>query len=112
MALGAQMFETIMATAEPPQAIFFCNDDLAHGALLAALRLGISVPSQVAVAGFNDLPGNEQMLPTLTSLRTPRGEIGKVAANMLLQLMRGHPVAEHCVELPYELMVRGSTASI
>jgi LacI family gluconate utilization system Gnt-I transcriptional repressor len=36
-------------------AVFFCNDDLAQGALLAAARLGVPVPQRVAVAGFNDL---------------------------------------------------------
>jgi LacI family gluconate utilization system Gnt-I transcriptional repressor len=109
LALGARMLQDIMATAEPPQAIFFCNDDLAQGALLAALRLGIAVPSTVAIAGFNDLPGSDQMVPALTTLRTPRSEIGIAAAEMLLQLMQGRPVAQNCVELPYELVIRGST---
>ena len=111
LALGARMFEQVMALPRPPEAIFFCNDDLAQGALLAALRLGIAVPGRVAVAGFNDLPGSDQMVPTLTSLRTPRGEIGSRAAAMLLQLMQGRPVPESCVELPYELVARGSTSA-
>ncbi|WPB59184.1 LacI family DNA-binding transcriptional regulator [Xylophilus sp. GOD-11R] len=111
LGLGAEMFQSIMATPNPPDAIFFCNDDLAQGALLAALRLGIAVPGRVAIAGFNDLPGSEQMVPPLTTLRTPRGEIGHTAAQMLLQLMRGRPVADHCVELPYQLVVRGSTVA-
>jgi len=110
IALGARMFEDIMALPSPPDAIFFCNDDLAQGALLAALRLGISVPGTVAVAGFNDLAGSDQMVPPLTSLRTPRGEIGTRAAAMLLQLMQGRSVAQSCIELPYELVARGSTA--
>ena len=49
---------------------FFCNDDLAQGALLAALRLKVDVPGRVAVAGFNDLTGSDQMLTTLTTLTT------------------------------------------
>ena len=111
IALGARMLEDIMALPQPPEAIFFCNDDLAQGALLAALRLGIPVPRTVAIAGFNDLPGSDQMVPTLTSLRTPRGEIGSRAAAMLLRLMQGRPVPESCVELPYELVARGSTSA-
>jgi LacI family gluconate utilization system Gnt-I transcriptional repressor len=55
-------------------AIFFCNDDLAQGALLAAARLGVPVPQRVAVAGFNDLTGNDQMQPPLTTVRTPRAD--------------------------------------
>ena len=90
-------------------AIFFCNDDLAQGALLAALRLSIAVPAQVAVAGFNDLTGSDQMLPPLTTVRTPRAEIGTAAARMLLALMNGEAVASPCVDLGYELVVRASS---
>jgi LacI family gluconate utilization system Gnt-I transcriptional repressor len=109
MALGARMFEQIMREQPDVDAIFFCNDDLAQGALLAALRLGIAVPEQVAVAGFNDLTGSDQMLPTLTTVRTPRAEIGTAAARMLLSLMSGEPVASPGVDLGYELVVRAST---
>jgi LacI family gluconate utilization system Gnt-I transcriptional repressor len=106
-ALGAQMFGRIVAEAKP-DAIFFCNDDLAQGALMAAPRLGISVPRDVAVAGFNDLPGSDQLLPSLTSVRTPRREIGQAAAGMLLQLMRGTPVEQSCIELAWEVVARES----
>jgi LacI family gluconate utilization system Gnt-I transcriptional repressor len=90
-------------------AIFFCNDDLAQGALLAALRLGVPVPQRVAIAGFNDLTGSDQMLPPLTTVRTPRAEIGSAAAGMLVSLMRGEAVARHCIDVGFELVVRGST---
>ena len=109
MALGAHMFEQIVQDQPDVDAIFFCNDDLAQGALLAALRLGIAVPSRVAVAGFNDLTGSDQMLPTLTTVRTPRAAIGTAAARMLLSLMNSSAVAEPCVDLGYELVVRAST---
>ena len=109
ISLGARMFEQIMGQQSAVDAIFFCNDDLAQGALLAALRLGISVPQRVAVAGFNDLTGSDQMLPPLTTVRTPRAEIGNAAATMLLALMRGEPIDSPCVDLGYALVVRGST---
>lgn len=109
LALGGTMFEQIIAQTPPVDAIFFCNDDLAQGALLAALRLGVPVPQQVAVAGFNDLTGSDQMLPPLTTVRTPRAEIGASAARMLLVLMRGEQPDSRCVDLGFELVVRGST---
>lgn len=109
LALGAAMFEQIVALQPPVDAVFFCNDDLAQGALLAALRLGIQVPQQVAVAGFNDLTGSDQMLPPLTSVRTPRSQIGVAAAGMLLALMRGETLPAACIDLGYELVVRQST---
>ncbi len=107
--LGGRMLEQIVAQSPAVDAVFFCNDDLAQGALLAAVRLGVKVPQQVAVAGFNDLTGSAQMPPPLTTIRTPRAQIGTEAARMLLALMNGQPVEPACVDLGFELVVRGST---
>ena len=109
LALGGQLFEELLRTRPDVDAIFFCNDDLAQGGLLAALRLGVKVPERVAVAGFNDLNGSDQMLPSLTTVHTPRTEIGERAAQMLLSLMRNEPVPASSVDLGYQLMVRAST---
>ena len=109
LALGGVMFEQIMGQTPAVDAIFFCNDDLAQGALLAALRLKIEVPTRIAIAGFNDLTGSDQMLPPLTSVRTPRAQIGEAGAYMLLSLMRGETQAQSCVDLGFELVQRGST---
>jgi LacI family gluconate utilization system Gnt-I transcriptional repressor len=109
VALGGVLFEQIMGQSPPVDAIFFCNDDLAQGALLAALRMGIAVPGRVAITGFNDLTGSDQMVPPLTTVRTPRAAIGRAAADMLLSLMRGQPVANASVDLGFEIVVRGSS---
>jgi LacI family gluconate utilization system Gnt-I transcriptional repressor len=109
MALGAQMFEQIVAARPDIDAMFFCNDDLAQGGLLAALRLKVKVPEQIAVAGFNDLAGSDQMLPALTTVGTPRSGIGSQAAGMLLKLMRGEPVAQPALDLGFELVLRQSS---
>ena len=103
------MLQEILHKQPDTDAIFFCNDDLAQGALMAALRLGISVPTRVAIAGFNDLTGSDQMLPRLTTVRTPRAEIGRRAAMLLLSLMNGSQTAPCMIDLGYELMDREST---
>ena len=108
LALGGVMFEQILRQDPPVDAIFFCNDDLAQGALLAAQRLRVQVPQRVAVVGFNDLTGSDQMQPALTTVRTPRAEIGAAAAAMLLARMRGEPVAQHRLDLGFEIVVRSS----
>lgn len=108
LALGGTLFEQILGQVPAVDAVFFCNDDLAQGALLAALRLRVAVPERIAVAGFNDLTGSDQMQPPLTTVRTPRGEIGRAAATMLLRLMRGEPVDTPAVDLGFELVVRES----
>jgi LacI family transcriptional regulator, gluconate utilization system Gnt-I transcriptional repressor len=109
MALGGDMLAQILQAQPDVDAIFFNNDDLAQGALLAALRLGLQVPQRVAIAGFNDLTGSDQMLPTLTTVHTPRSEIGSAAAAMLLALMDGESVPSSNIDLGYRLIVRQST---
>lgn len=108
LALGAVMFEQIVQQTPAIDAIFFCNDDLAQGALLAAARRGIRVPEQVAIVGFNDLTGSDQMTPPLTTVRTPRAQIGEAAAQMLLALIRGEAVPQPLLDLGFEIVERAS----
>ena len=107
--LGAELLEEVLRTRDGVDAVFFCNDDLAQGGLLAAQRLGLAVPGRVAIAGFNDLAGSDQMLPPLTTVRTPRSAIGEASARMLLALMRGEAPEHNSVDLGFELTVRAST---
>lgn len=109
LALGGVMLAQIAGQSPAVDAIFFCNDDLAQGALLAALRLGIAVPQRIAIAGFNDLTGSDQMLPSLTTVRTPRAQIGQAAADMLLALIRKGEHSPQQLDLGFEVVVRGST---
>jgi LacI family gluconate utilization system Gnt-I transcriptional repressor len=108
LALGGVLFEQIMKQSPAVDAIFFCNDDLAQGALMAALRLGIVVPDRVAISGFNDLTGSDQMLPPLTTVRTPRARIGEAAAHMLLTLMQGEVPIHPQLDLGFEIVQRQS----
>ena len=109
LSLGAQQFETLVSMHPEVDAIFFCNDDIAQGAMLAATRLGVKVPEQVAIAGFNDLPGSEQMVPPLTTIRTPRTAVGEQAATMLLQLLQGQTVVQPQLDVGFSLVPRAST---
>lgn len=109
ISLGARLFEDMVQRMPDIDAIFFCNDDIAQGGLLAANRMQVPVPQRIAVAGFNDLAGSDQMVPPLTTVRTPRAEVGQAGAAMLLALMRGTPVPQSCIQLNYELVVRASS---
>jgi LacI family gluconate utilization system Gnt-I transcriptional repressor len=109
MALGGELLSDIRDMHPDVDAVFFCNDDLAQGGVLAALRRGLKVPEQLAIAGFNDLAGSDQMWPPLTTIRTPRVQIGESAATMLLQLMRGEAVLQSSIDLGWELVQRHST---
>ncbi len=106
---GAQLFDELLAKAPDCDAIFFINDDLAQGALFQAQRRGIAVPGSIAIAGFNDLPASAWTSPPLTTIATPRYEIGKEAAKMLLDLMRGKNPAQPRIDLGFSLVAREST---
>lgn len=106
--LGGELFARLLDEHPEVDGIFFCNDDLAQGASLEALRLGVAIPQRVSLVGFNDLPGSAHMVPRLTSIRTPRQEVGQRAAQVLLGLLDG--LAQQArVDLGFELVVRESS---
>jgi LacI family transcriptional regulator, gluconate utilization system Gnt-I transcriptional repressor len=109
LALGGRMFEQIVAQKPAVDAIFFCNDDLAQGALLAAARQRVPVPRRIAIAGFNDLNGSDLVIPPLTTVRTPRAQIGEAAVAMLLRLIGGEAVPQPSLDLGFTVVVREST---
>ena len=109
MALGAQLFSAVRHQDPQVDAIFFCNDDIAQGALMEALRQGIKVPDEIAIVGFNDLDASAQMVPPLTTIRTPRKQIGAESARLLLRLLRNDSIESRQIDLGYELVVRKSS---
>ena len=106
--LGGELFARLLDEHPDVDGIVFCNDDLAQGASLEALRLGVAIPQRVSLVGFNDLPGSAHMVPRLTSIRTPRQEVGQRAAQLLLGLLDGAPQQAR-VDLGFELVVRESS---
>ncbi len=106
--LGGELFNDLLRRHPDVDGIFFCNDDLAQGAILEASRQGLKIPEQVAMVGFNDLPASAHLVPRLTSIRTPRAAIGRQAAQLLLGLLDGKPAAQATQDLGFELVVRES----
>jgi LacI family gluconate utilization system Gnt-I transcriptional repressor len=106
--LGAELFRQLMERHPEVDGAFFCNDDLAQGALFEAQRLGIPIPERVSVVGFNDLPASAHMVPRLTSIRTPRAEIGRQAAALLLDTLDGKAPQPGSRDLGFELVIRES----
>lgn len=107
--LGAELLDQLLAQHPHIDAVFFNNDDLALGALFRARQLDLAVPQRLAIAGFNDLPAAAWVHPALTTVRTTRGQIGELAAGMLLSLMRGEQPPTHCIDVGFELVLRDST---
>ncbi|TFV88167.1 LacI family DNA-binding transcriptional regulator [Oxalobacteraceae bacterium OM1] len=107
--IGAQMLERLRSQAPDCDAVFCCNDDLAHGVLFECQRQGIRVPQDLAVAGFNDLAASAWTCPTLTTIATPRYLIGSAAATMLLKLMRSETPEPAQIDVGFSLVAREST---
>ena len=80
MALGRELTEACLSDVSDCDAIYFSNDDLAAGGLMHCISQGISVPGDVALAGFNDLPFLTALPQRITTTRTPRYDIGAMAA--------------------------------
>jgi LacI family transcriptional regulator/LacI family repressor for deo operon, udp, cdd, tsx, nupC, and nupG len=86
------------------------NDLVALGVCRALAELGLAVPGDVAVVGYDDIPLLEYLPVPLTSVRVPTHEMGRLAAELLLRHVDGGPgVATQKVYLDAELVVRDST---
>ncbi|ESQ81459.1 LacI family DNA-binding transcriptional regulator [Asticcacaulis benevestitus] len=109
IALGGRLLERLLQQAPDTDAVFFCNDDLAQGGLFECARRKIAVPSQLAVAGFNDLSASASTVPSLTTVATPRFDIGTQGANMLLALIEHQKVSHSSIDLGFDLKRREST---
>lgn len=106
---GRRAATELLSLGARPSAIFAANDASAFGVIGAADALGLEVPRDLSVVGFDDLPISEYAKPKLTTVRQPIREIGEVAARLLLEQFRGQPTAS--VELPTELLIRASCAA-
>ena len=88
MAVGANGLSNLLARSSELDAVFFANDDLAIGALFYCKENGISVPGQVALAGFNGLEMCDVITPRLTTIYNPRFEIGIQAGELILDRLK------------------------
>ncbi|MDJ0343782.1 LacI family DNA-binding transcriptional regulator [Streptomyces sp. H10-C2] len=101
--------EIALSRPGPRPTALICDDDiLAAGACKAARRLGLRVPGDVSVTGFDDLALATAVEPELTTVRLPADEIGGRGMAALLAVLDGRPADRG--DLPVELVVRGSTA--
>lgn len=101
----------ILSGRRLPTALLCGNDVIAHGAVYAALRLGISVPRDLSIIGIGDFAGSAEMEPALTTIRIPARSIGTAAAAHMIQTITdGHPEAIVRERLDVELMMRATTA--
>lgn len=97
-----------LALPQPPTAVFAANDSSAFGVMEAVTRMGLRVPDDMSVIGFDDIIEAQQVHPGLTTVRQPLEEMGRVAARILLKRLDDPDLPGQRVELPTVLVERDS----
>jgi len=105
---GQEAMRRLLAMEQPPDAVFAANDLMAIGALAAARAAGKRVPDDVAIVGYDDIPEAAITSPALTTVSVPKYEMGRAAAEMLLERLGSGGAREQGrqIVLPYHLVVR------
>jgi LacI family transcriptional regulator len=106
---GEACAKKLLKRKRPPTAIFAANDDMAAGVLRTANRLGIDVPGQLSVAGFDDITLARQVDPALTTIRQPLARMAERAATLLTDANGGGEVANGDEIVPSTIKIREST---
>jgi LacI family transcriptional regulator len=99
----------LLEAKTPFTALFCVNDQTAYGALLGLFKKGLSVPGDVSVVGFDDLPSSLYRVPPLTSVRQSIGILGEQSAQAILDMLGGS--RPRLSPPPVELVVRESSAA-
>src|SRR5438552_11879569 len=108
---GARAAERLLALPDRPTGIFAVTDMTAVGAFGVARRMGLRIPEDVAIVGYNDIPLATRIVPALTTVHVPIHDFGAVAARLLLeQIETGDAIRRRVIFNP-ELIVRGSTVA-
>ncbi|KSZ58086.1 LacI family transcriptional regulator [Rhodococcus pyridinivorans KG-16] len=104
---GVEAARALLDRPDRPRAIFAVSDTIAIGILGVARDLGLSIPDDLAVVGYNDIPVVAQLPVPLTTVRSPAHDIGVTAIERLLELVRNGETES--TRLPVELVVRASS---
>lgn len=106
---GRAAMHTLLRLPEPPNAVFCFNDLLAIGALRACVEAGVEVPSQVAVAGFDNIEEGRFSNPTLSTISSDLDVLTSEALRLLLSRVKGVESPPTSVSVPWTLHAREST---
>lgn len=108
---GYAAAQVLLASDEPPTAIFAGNDMIALGVLRAAAERGVRVPEQLSVVGFDDIQVSRYLYPALTTVGQSIGQLGETAAARLLERIRTPDLAAAQQVIEPTLVLRESSAA-
>ncbi len=106
---GGAAFAGLMQSGTPPTVVICGNDVLAVGAMVRARKMGLSVPDDVSITGFDDLEIASITSPPLTTVRAPHQDMGRKAAQVLVQMVNGEAPGE-ILPLDTKIILRGTLA--
>lgn len=110
--MGYESARRLLAMTPRPTAIFALTDVMAIGVMHAAAEMGLSVPRDLSVVGYDDLPMASYMMPPLTTVAQPISEMGEAAVEMLFRQIDAPDAPPERSVLATRLVVRGTTANI
>jgi LacI family transcriptional regulator len=109
---GEEAMMQLLSLPEPPTAVLTSNDLTAIGALRAVTRVGLRVPGDISVVGFDDIELSRFTQPPLTTIRLSRDELGRKAFDALYETVAGLRQAGHEIKISTSLVERESTAPV
>ena len=104
--------KSLLSQPNPPRGVFCISDRAAFGALAAVREVGLRVPEDIALVGFDDTPESKYSSPPLTTVHLPKREMGVAAARRLVHLITAPPDTpspSFHIGLPVYLIPRAST---
>ncbi len=106
---GVREGRELLALEDPPTAIFAFNDLVAIGVMQAARELGVRIPEDLSLVGYDDTVEASLVYPALTTVRQPLAEMGRMGVTQLCRLLGGRNMEALHVELATKLIVRECT---
>jgi LacI family transcriptional regulator len=112
---GLNAAESLLKLSVRPTAIFAASDDMALGVMAGAARMGLTIPADLSVVGFDDNPAARMVWPQLTTVRQPIAEMAAAAAELLISgdakaaLEAGQPLSRM---LDFEIILRQSSGPV
>lgn len=106
---GRNALETLMNTDPRPTAVLAFNDMIALGLIKASYEIGIRIPEELSVIGFDDIPMASFSKPSLSTVYSPSEDLGKEAAKLLLDQIDNQDTSVKNILIPVKLILREST---
>lgn len=110
VATGFAAMKALLTLPDKPDGLFCANDEMAIGARQAIREVGLAVPHDIAIVGFDDIRFAEYLDPPLTTIRQPTVAIGEQAMSLMFTLLENGETTGREVILPSELIVRASSS--